>query len=93
MDNLHIDNAFSKLSTPLISDACLRLGIDLRLAPAGIFPLISNSHIAGRVLPVKHSGSVDIFLEAMGNGREGDILVIDNSGRTDEGVYWGFNCT
>lgn len=85
MDNLHIDNAFSKLSTPLISDACLRLGIDLRMAPAGILPLISNSHIAGRVLPVQHYGSVDIFLEAMGDARDGDILVIDNSGRMDEG--------
>ncbi|MBN2103580.1 RraA family protein [bacterium] len=80
-----MNRAFSSLSTPLISDACLRLGISLRLAPAGICPLIPDSHIAGKVLPVRHYGSVDIFLEAMGFGQEGDILVIDNNGRMDEG--------
>jgi regulator of RNase E activity RraA len=42
-------------------------------------------HIAGRVLPVRHYGSVDIFLEAMGTAQRGDILVIDNQGRMDEG--------
>jgi hypothetical protein len=36
------------------------------------------------VLP-QHYGSVDIFLEAMDNAAEGDILVIDNKGRMDEG--------
>ena len=44
-----------------------------------------ESHIAGRALPVRHYGSVDIFLEAMGTAQQGDILVIDNGGRTDEG--------
>jgi 4-hydroxy-4-methyl-2-oxoglutarate aldolase len=34
---------------------------------------------------VRHSGSVDIFLEAMGTAQPGDILVIDNQGRRDEG--------
>jgi 4-hydroxy-4-methyl-2-oxoglutarate aldolase len=28
---------------------------------------------------------VDVFLEAMGNAQPGDILVIDNEGRSDEG--------
>jgi len=85
MDNDQLSLSFSSLSTPLISDACLRLGVSLRLAPAGISPLITESHIAGRVFPVRHYGSVDIFLEAMGLGQDGDILVIDNNGRTDEG--------
>lgn len=85
MDNQLLNEAFSELSTPLISDACLRLGLPLWLAPAGICPLIPDSHISGRVLPVRHYGSVDIFLEAMGSAREGDILVIDNNGRMDEG--------
>jgi len=44
-----------------------------------------ENHIAGRVLPVRHYGSVDIFLEAMGTAGEGDVLVIDNNGRRDEG--------
>ena len=85
MNNQRLRQEFSKLSTPLISDACLRLGIPLRIAPPGIFSLIPESHISGRVLPVRHYGSVDIFLEAMGPAQEGDILVIDNNGRMDEG--------
>ena len=35
-------------------DACLRLKLPLRLAPSGIHPLTMESHIAGRVLPVRH---------------------------------------
>lgn len=85
MDNYHLSLAFSSLSKPLISDACLRSGISLRFAPAGISPLMTGSHIAGRVLPVRHYGSVDIFLEAMGLCQDGDILVIENDGRMDEG--------
>ena len=30
-------------------------------------------------------GIMDIFLEAMGTAQEGDVLVIDNAGRLDEG--------
>jgi len=85
MKNHQISETFSELSTPLIADACLRLNIPLRLAPTSIHPLTIESHIAGRVLPVRHYGSVDIFLEAMGTAQPGDILVIDNQGRIDEG--------
>ncbi len=85
MDNQYLNKAFFKLSTPLIADACLRLKIPLRIAPSGISPLISESHIAGKVLPATHYGSVDVFLEAMGTAEPGDILVIDNNGRLDEG--------
>lgn len=85
MGNRDISNAFSELSTPLIADACLRLKLTLRIAQPNIRPLITGSRITGRVLPVRHYGSVDIFLEAMGNAKDGDILVIDNGGRTDEG--------
>ena len=85
MNNQQINETFSELSTPLIADACLRLHIPLRVAPSGIRPLPPESHIAGRALPVRHYGSVDIFLEAMGTAQPGDILVIDNQGRVDEG--------
>jgi regulator of RNase E activity RraA len=44
-----------------------------------------ESHIAGQALPVRHYGSVDVFLEALGTAKSGDILVIDNQGRMDEG--------
>ena len=85
MNNQQLHESFSELSTPLIADACLRLSIPLRLAPAGIQPILEGSHIAGRALPVRHYGSVDIFLEAMGSAQPGDILVIDNEHRLDEG--------
>jgi regulator of RNase E activity RraA len=63
----------------------MRLGVFMRVAPIGIKPLVPGWKIAGRVLPVRHSGSVDIFLEAMQNADAGDILTIDNDGRRHEG--------
>ena len=85
MDNKNLKKAFSKLSTPLITDACMRLDVFMRVAPIGIKPLVAGWKIAGRVLPVRHSGSVDIFLEAMANSETGDILTIDNAARRHEG--------
>lgn len=85
MDNQTLNERFSSLSTPLIADACLRLGVPLLVVPPGIRPITAESHIAGRVLPARHYGSVDIFLEAMGSAQAGDVLVIDNDGKLDEG--------
>lgn len=85
MNNQIIAERFRELATPLIADACVRLDIPLRLAPFGIRPVAPNSHIAGCVLPVRHFGSVDVFLEAMMKAKPGDILVIDNENRKDEG--------
>ncbi|MGW4502463.1 RraA family protein [Micromonospora sp. NPDC004336] len=75
---------FADLSTPLIADACVRLGVPLRAAPAGIRPVVAGHRLAGRVLPVRHHGSVDVFLEAYAGATPGDVLVIDNGGRVDE---------
>jgi regulator of RNase E activity RraA len=85
MDNNSLKKAFSELSTPLIADACMKLGVFMRVAPIGIKPLVPGWQIAGRVLPVRHSGSVDIFLEVMANADAGDILTIDNAARSHEG--------
>jgi regulator of RNase E activity RraA len=85
MNNKSLKRAFSELSTPLITDACMRLGVFMRVAPIGIKPLVPGWRIAGRVLPVRHSGSVDIFLEVMANADAGDILTIDNAAREHEG--------
>ena len=86
MNNRELNDAFLELSTPLIADACVRLGVALCIAPPGIRPLLSGSeHVAGHALPVQHYGSVDIFLEAMGDAEQGEVLVIDNGGRMDEG--------
>ena len=85
MDNKSLKEAFCELSTPLIADACMRLAVFMRVAPIGINPLVAGWKIAGRVLPVRHSGSVDIFLEVMANADAGDILTIDNAARKHEG--------
>ena len=76
--------AFADLSTPLVADACVRRGVPLRAAPSGIRAVVAGQRIAGRVLPVRHYGSVDVFLEAFGRAEAGDVLVIDNGGRLDE---------
>jgi regulator of RNase E activity RraA len=76
--------AFADLSTPLVADACLRCNVPLRAAHSGIRPVVAGQGIAGRVLPVRHYGSVDVFLEAFGRAQAGDVLVIDNGGRSDE---------
>ncbi len=80
-----LSTTFLDLYTPLIADACMRLDIPFRVAPPGIRPIAAGMKVAGRVLPVRHSGSVDVFLEAMSQAQPGDVLVIDNQGRTDEG--------
>ena len=85
MNNRQLAEEFAELSTPLIADAALRLHVPLRLAPCGIQSITAGSHLAGRALPTKHFGSVDVFLEAMESAGAGDILIIDNHGRADEG--------
>ena len=85
MDNKALSEAFSKLSTALIADACLGLGVSIYVARIGIRPLVRSWKVAGRVLPARHFGSVDIFLEALQNAEPGDVLTVDNDGRNHEG--------
>src|SRR4051812_22639610 len=85
MTNSTLAEQFAILSTPLVADAALRLKIPFLLAPPGIQPLVPGARAAGRVLPAKHFGSVDVFLEAMETAQAGDVLVIDNGCRRDEG--------
>jgi regulator of RNase E activity RraA len=80
-----LSDAFTELSTPLIADAAIRLKIPIRISPPGIQPVIRDRRVAGLALPVRHFGSVDIFLETMQGAQSGDVLVIDNGGRLDEG--------
>jgi regulator of RNase E activity RraA len=80
-----LSRAFAELSTAVIADAALRLKIQLRIAPPGIRPVTPNQRLAGPALPVRHFGSVDVFLEAMQTAQPGDVLVIDNGWRLDEG--------
>jgi regulator of RNase E activity RraA len=84
MTSIEIARTFGELSTPLVADALVRLALPVRVAPREIRPMV-GTRVAGRVLPAVHAGSVDVFLEAMGGASAGDVLVIDNGGRTDEG--------
>ena len=76
MDSSLLNTAFADLSTPLVADACLRLGVPYRLAPPGIRPVIAGSRLAGRALTARHYGSVDIFLEALATAAPGDVLLL-----------------
>ena len=80
MEAISRSRAFAQLSTPLIADAALRLKIRFRISPPGIWSITSNQRLAGPALPVRHSESVDVFLEAMQAARLEDVLAMDNSG-------------
>lgn len=75
---------FSTLTTAHLTDGCIHAQPDVRCAPAGTHSAIPGGRIAGRVLPARHAGSVDIFLEAITTAESGDVLVVDNGGRRDE---------
>lgn len=79
-----MDTATSPVTTANIADACLRAGVPVRYAPKSLRAVIAKSSFAGRAIPVQHFGSVDVFMEAIENASEGDILVIDNGDRSDE---------
>lgn len=84
MHNAELAHRFSTLTTAHVADGCLRAGLPVRCAPAGTAAVIPGTRLAGRVLPARHSGSVDVFLEALYAADPGDVLVVDNHGRLDE---------
>jgi hypothetical protein len=59
--NQLLTKSFAELSTPLVADAALRLKVPLRIAPPGISSVISGRRLAGRALPARHFGSVDVL--------------------------------
>lgn len=72
------------LTTAHLADACVRLGITLRCAPSAIKGIVPTMRCIGSIRPVRHAGSVDIFLEAIAAASANDVLVVDNDGRHDE---------
>ncbi|MDX6280833.1 MAG: hypothetical protein QOH03_1904 [Kribbellaceae bacterium] len=72
---------FENLTTAHVADACLRAGLPVRTV--SLLP-VTSGRVAGRVLPVRHVGSVDIYLEAFESAEPGDVLVVDNGARRDE---------
>jgi regulator of RNase E activity RraA len=72
---------FENLTTAHLADACLRAGVPVRTV--SLHP-VTSGRVAGRVLPARHVGSVDVFLEAFESSEPGDVLVVDNGARRDE---------
>lgn len=72
-------------TTAAIADACVAIGLPVRLGPPGLLPLVGESRLAGPVAPVVHAGSPDVVREAIAASSPGDVLVVDNNGRLDEG--------
>lgn len=73
-----------QLSTANLADGCMRANVPVRCSHLSMRPVIPGTRLAGRALPARHAGSVDIFLEAFSHARAGDVLVVDNAGRVDE---------
>lgn len=86
MNNSDIIKSFARLSTSVIADASVKLNVPIRYGPSDIVPFFKNSKIAGIITPIKHDGSISSVLEALEVSEEGNILYIDNQGRTDEAV-------
>jgi regulator of RNase E activity RraA len=72
-------------TTPFIADACVQLSLPVRVGSHGLTCNFPGSKAAGPARPARHAGSTDVFLEAIAGANKGDILVIDNGGRIDEG--------
>ena len=72
-------------TTPFIADACALLHLPIRLGPQPLRPMRADHRVAGPARPARHAGSTDVFLEAIAASTPGDVLVIDNTGRLDEG--------
>ena len=72
------------LPTAAIADACVRLGVPLRLAPAEVVPLLPGRPFSGPARAITHLGSVDVLLASIEGAASGSVLVVDNGGRDDE---------
>ena len=75
------------LPTAAVADAVVRHNLAVRLGPRELTRAGEGAPIAGRAVPVRHVGSVDVFLEALHRleaDAAGRILVADNDGRLDE---------
>ena len=79
-----MDRLDRELSTANLADACMRADVPVRCSHMSMRPVVPGTRLGGRALPARHAGSVDIFLEALEHAEAGDVLVVDNAGRTDE---------
>ncbi|MFH8410307.1 hypothetical protein ACH4FX_36875 [Streptomyces sp. NPDC018019] len=68
MEHEELRRRFAALTTAHLADACLRARTPVRCAPPSLRALTPGDRLAGRVLPARHAGSVDVFLEALESG-------------------------
>ena len=72
------------VATAALSDAAVRLGIPVAVAPVTLTALLPGRPFQGPAAPVTHLGSVDVLLETIDDAPPGAVLVVDNGGRRDE---------
>jgi regulator of RNase E activity RraA len=87
MSSRDLAGRFAPLSTAQVADALIRLGLSARIAPGGIRPLVPGSKLAGPASPAILTGYADQVLESIYRSRAGDVLVLDDKGRTDEACF------
>jgi 4-hydroxy-4-methyl-2-oxoglutarate aldolase len=73
-----------RLGTAQFADALVGLGRPVEIFPA-LRPVIAGCIVSGPALPVRHIGSIDVFLEAIESAKGGEVLAVSNEGRLDEG--------
>lgn len=62
----------------------IRLGLPAKIAPSGIRPIRAGSKFAGPASTVVLDGYADRVLEGVYRSNDGDVLVLDNKGRSDD---------
>lgn len=72
------------VATAAVADAMTRLGLVVRVC-RGVYPVRGVGSIAGPAVPCRHYGSVDVLFETLLGAESGDVVVIDNEARRDEG--------
>ncbi|MFJ3439221.1 RraA family protein [Streptomyces cyaneofuscatus] len=70
--------------TAALWDAAMRLGQRLTLPPLPLRPAVAGMRLAGPLRRICHTEGVASILQGLDEAREGDVLLIDNRGRTDE---------
>jgi regulator of RNase E activity RraA len=78
---------FQRLSTALVADAVIRLGLPPKIASTGIRAVATSSKFAGPASPVVLNGYADSVLEGIYRSEPGDVLVLDNKNRPDEACF------
>ncbi|MFB7513043.1 RraA family protein [Streptomyces sp. NPDC056144] len=70
--------------TAALWDAGIRLGHPLARPPLPLRPAVPGMRLAGPLRRVRHTEGVVSIFEGLDAARPGDVLFIDNQGRTDE---------